>query len=108
MKTWNRLVSHPQVKLKNQDQDISAAEVPPEKQGVSVPHQVPQPKGLVSGRKVPIASGCENKEKLWLSETEGFWSPRQFLLKGQGTNCLRVTCFELQQWSSSSKGTRDI
>ena len=46
------------------------------------PHvRVPVPE-----REVPITSGCKNQQWLSLRETEGFWSLRQFLLKGLHIN----------------------
>ena len=83
------------------------AEVPPKGRGVPGPHQVPQPKVLVQGRAAPIASGCKNQQGLWLSEVEGFWSPKQFLLKDLSTNLLGLTPSERQSSDSSLKGTRD-
>ena len=45
----------------------SKSEVSPEEQGVS---PTPGPTAEVSGKQVPLISGCENKLGLWLSETE--------------------------------------
>lgn len=59
-----------------------AAEVPPEERGVLAPHQGPQPRVPVLGREVPITSGYKNQQELTLSETQGYRSPRKFLLKG--------------------------
>ena len=87
--------------------DILATEVPTEKQ-VPAPYPSLQPRVPVPGRKVSINSGCKNQWKLWLSETGGFWRPREFLLKGLHTVLLRFTPSELQHWGSSSKSTRDI
>ena len=58
--------------------DVSAAEDPPVKLGVSAPYQVPQPRVPVLGREVSITYGCENHYGLWLSKKEGFWSLRCF------------------------------
>ena len=81
--------------------------VPPEKQGVAAPYQATQPRVLVPGKQVPTTPGCKNQQGLWLSEVEGFWSPKQFLLKDLSTNLLGLTPSERQSSDSSLKGTRD-
>ena len=43
-----------------------------------------------------------------MSEREGFWNPRQSLLKVLSRYLLGLTLSELQHGGSSSKGTRDI
>ena len=59
--------------------NVGAAEVPAEEQRVLVPHQAAQPRVAVPGGKVPITSGCGNKQGFWLCEYEGFWSLRVFI-----------------------------
>ena len=56
--------------------DILAVEVLPEEQGVPASYQNPQPRVSVSERQVPITSGFENQQGLWLAEMEGSLSPR--------------------------------
>ena len=56
-------------------------------------------------KRSPITFGCENQR---LSEIQGFWNPREFLLKGPHTDSLRLTSSELQHWGRSSKGTMNI
>ena len=46
--------------------DISAAKVPPEKQGTSTPHCAPQPRALNARKGTHITSGCENQWGLCL------------------------------------------
>lgn len=80
----------------------------PRSKGSQPPQQAPKPRVPVLEREVPIASGCKNQQGLWLRETEGCWSPRQFILKVLHMDLLRLTSSELQHWDSSLKGTRDI
>ena len=63
--------------------------------GVPAPHQFPHPRVPVPEREFSIISGCKNQWGLKLKETEGFWSPRQFLLKGSCIDLLRFTPSEL-------------
>ena len=58
----NVLVPHPCAWVKNWEGYFSAAEIPPEEQGVPFSLQAPQPRYPVLGREVPITSGCENKQ----------------------------------------------
>ena len=88
--------------------DILIVKVLAEEQGVPDPQQAPQPKVLVPGRVVPITSCRKNQQGLCLSETEGCWSSREFLLKVPCTDLPGLTPFELQLWGSSSKGMRDL
>lgn len=77
-------------------------EVPPEELRVPAPHQGPQPSDPVSGRCVPTTSGHENQ---WRSVAGVLGIP----LKGPAHGITdRFTHSELQRWSSSSKGARDI
>lgn len=39
--------------------NILAAKVPPEEQGVPSLYQAPQPRVPMSGREIPMISGCE-------------------------------------------------
>ena len=87
--------------------NISATEIHPEERWVPTQHQAPHLRFLEPGREVPITSGCKNQQGLWLSEVEGFWSPKQFLLKDLSTNLLGLTPSERQSSDSSLKGTRD-
>ena len=57
-------------------------EFPLKEHRIPAQHQAPKPRVPVLGREVPITSGCENQWELRLSEMEGCWSCRQFLLKG--------------------------
>ena len=62
--------------------DILAVEVRPGEWGAPPPYQVPQPRVPMPGRDVSIPSGYKNLQGLWLSETQSFCGPRQFLLEG--------------------------
>lgn len=87
MEMWSKLCPHPGVVVGNWEgwfhthawqlrieRDVFAMEVPHVEKKVSVSHQAPLAK-LPVKREVPIASGCESLPGLWLSETEGCWSP---------------------------------
>lgn len=64
METHKRLAPHPYVTEKIK-RDIWTVE-----QEIPVPSQAPQPRVPVPGREVPMTSGCENQQRLWLRETE--------------------------------------
>ena len=68
--------------------DILFAEVPTKDQGVPASHQASQPLVPEPGREACITSGCKIQWGLRVSETEDFWSPRQFLLKDSSMNLL--------------------
>lgn len=63
----NKPVPHPTWQLKIR-KVISAVEVPPEEQGISIPLPNPQSRILVTGREVSITSGYGKPVGLWLSE----------------------------------------
>lgn len=86
MEMWSKLCPHPGVVVDNWEgwfhthvwqlrieRDVFAMEV------LHVEKEVcPTPGPLAKipvKREVPIASGCESLQGLWLSETEGCWSP---------------------------------
>lgn len=52
--------------------DISITEVCPWRNMGSQPHT--RPRVQVPGKEDPITSGCENQQRLWLSEMEGSWN----------------------------------
>ena len=70
------MVPHPCVAAKNWE-DYLSYRGPLRSGGVPVPYETPQLRVLVLGREVPRTSSYENQWGLWLSEKEGFWSPRQ-------------------------------
>ena len=63
-------------------------EFPPKEHRIPAQHQAPKPRVPVLGRQVPITLGCKNQCRLRLSETEGLWSPRLFLLKSPGVDLI--------------------
>ena len=78
----NGLFPHPHVVVKNQEGYLGTRG-PSWEQGVPASHQDPQPWVPVPETEVPIISGCENQQRLWVSEKYGFSSPRHScLLKG--------------------------
>ena len=81
-------------------------EVPLKSKGFK-PHTRCSAQGSNAGRKLCITSGCENQQGFWLSEAEGFCSPRQFLSKGLSMDLLRLTPSEFLCEGRSSKGNRD-
>ena len=66
-------------------------------QGILALHHALQPRVPVSGREVPITSGCKKKKAgIEAEEDENFWIPSQFLFKDPCMDSLRLTLSHLQ------------
>lgn len=82
--------------------DTLAAEVPPEEQGGTAPHQASQPRVPMPGTEVPTTFSCKN-EGDWGYVTWRLLESQAFLLKGPHTDLLGLTPTELHHshWAPS-------
>ena len=79
---------------------ISAVVVPPWGMRNLILHHVPQHEVPVTGREVPVTSGCENKQ-IVAEGDGGLMESQAVSLRGPHMGLLRLTHPELQCWGSS-------